>query len=266
MPSIDTASVPVTEFPNLFVSPYGNDGIVPLYSSVPIKNTIAGCIPCVVCGNTLQRKQIITQASSAGSHVGTGATGLVTTPNQVPYSKIVSSSAPYIPHDNGDGSVVGTGSWNSTLYYRNVNGVDTLVGATGNMLVSVPVNITNNSVWSTITGNASITGSLDSGLKWNTYVSQNLQNNGFKGNNPTTFISSYGQYSYINRDAGSNTVSTASDNYIADAFSSNGAPQSYESTPFSNSNSFNRQQYGAGSIYGFYIVQGTITTNTVYPS
>jgi hypothetical protein len=263
MPSIDTANVPVTEFPNLFVSPYGNDDIIPLYSSVPIKNTIAGCVPCVVCGNTTQRKQIITHASSGGSHIKTRANGVDY--STLPYSKIVTSTAPYIPHDGTTGLVVGSGSWTSTLYYRKINGIDTFVGATGDMNVEVSVNIMTDYTWTTIMGSANVTGYLDSNLKWNTYVSQNLNNNGFKGNNPNTFIQSYGHITYINYGLGSNTISTSSDNYIADASNINGSPTSYESYPFSNSNSTNRQQYGFGSIYGFYIVQGSITTNTVYP-
>jgi hypothetical protein len=60
MPSIKTASEPVLEFPNLFVSPYGNDGVIPLYSSIPIDNRTTGlCLPCVVCGNSNTRLEII---------------------------------------------------------------------------------------------------------------------------------------------------------------------------------------------------------------
>ena len=62
MPSITTASQPITSFPNQFISPYGNDGVIPLYSSIPIGNkTSDGCLPCVVCGNSVVREQIIAQ-------------------------------------------------------------------------------------------------------------------------------------------------------------------------------------------------------------
>lgn len=60
MPSIKTASIPVSSFPNLFVSPFGNDGVIPLYSSIPIDDrTGANCLPCVVCGNSNVRAQVI---------------------------------------------------------------------------------------------------------------------------------------------------------------------------------------------------------------
>ena len=60
MPSIKTASTAVTVFPNKFVSPYGNDGVIPLYSSIPLKSGIgASCVPCVVCGNSTKRAQVI---------------------------------------------------------------------------------------------------------------------------------------------------------------------------------------------------------------
>ena len=62
MPSIITASKPISSFPNLFVSPYGNDGIIPLYSSIPIANqTNADCLPCVLCGNSVVRSEVISQ-------------------------------------------------------------------------------------------------------------------------------------------------------------------------------------------------------------
>jgi len=62
MPTIQQASVPVTEFPNLYMSPFGNDGVIPLYSSIPINApSDADCLPCVVCGNSTVRRQIISQ-------------------------------------------------------------------------------------------------------------------------------------------------------------------------------------------------------------
>jgi len=54
MPSIQTASIPVTSFPNEFVSPWGNDEVIPLYSSVPLRSPVVGCLPCVVCGISRQ--------------------------------------------------------------------------------------------------------------------------------------------------------------------------------------------------------------------
>jgi len=61
MPSIITASVQVTEFPNRFISPFGNDPIMPLYSSVPLFNPQVGCMPCAACGTFATRNTIIQQ-------------------------------------------------------------------------------------------------------------------------------------------------------------------------------------------------------------
>jgi hypothetical protein len=64
MPTIQQASVPVTEFPNQYMSPFGNDGVIPMYSSIPINTNNDGtCLPCVVCGNSNIRRQIIAQQS-----------------------------------------------------------------------------------------------------------------------------------------------------------------------------------------------------------
>jgi hypothetical protein len=64
MPTIQQASVPVTEFPNQYMSPFGNDGVIPLYSSIPIETPIdPECLPCVVCGNSNIRREIISRQS-----------------------------------------------------------------------------------------------------------------------------------------------------------------------------------------------------------
>jgi len=63
MPSISTASISVPYYPNEYSSPYGNDQIVPLYSSVPLKSPVAGCLPCVVCGNSIDRQKVVTKSS-----------------------------------------------------------------------------------------------------------------------------------------------------------------------------------------------------------
>jgi len=64
MPTIQQASVPVTEFPNLYMSPFGNDGVIPLYSSIPINTpSDPDCLPCMVCGNSVVRRQVISQQS-----------------------------------------------------------------------------------------------------------------------------------------------------------------------------------------------------------
>jgi hypothetical protein len=64
MPTIEQASVPVTDFPNQYMSPFGNDGIIPLYSSIPLNAPAEpDCLPCVVCGNSNIRRKIISQQS-----------------------------------------------------------------------------------------------------------------------------------------------------------------------------------------------------------
>jgi hypothetical protein len=79
MPSILTAATPITEFPNKYISPYGNDGVIPLYSSIPIYNTptTSACLPCVVCGNSRTRGEI-NSAQALGFEINK-KTGVVTT-------------------------------------------------------------------------------------------------------------------------------------------------------------------------------------------
>lgn len=62
MPDISKISGKVTVFPSLYVSPFGNDGTIPLYSSIPIRTQLDdACLPCVVCGNSNTRFEIIEQ-------------------------------------------------------------------------------------------------------------------------------------------------------------------------------------------------------------
>jgi len=80
MPCIITASEPISSFPNLYISPYGNDGIIPLYSSIPIAYETAGeCLPCVLCGNSPTRHQIISNESGIGVGCGGGGGGEIIT-------------------------------------------------------------------------------------------------------------------------------------------------------------------------------------------
>lgn len=53
-------------FPNRYISPFGNDGITPIYSSVPFSYPVSGdCLPCVVCGNNTSRDNILSQAATS---------------------------------------------------------------------------------------------------------------------------------------------------------------------------------------------------------
>lgn len=68
MPNIAQLSKKVSTFPNMYISPYGNDGVIPLYSSIPIDNHTSGtCLPCVLCGNSSARAQVVSEeAENAG--------------------------------------------------------------------------------------------------------------------------------------------------------------------------------------------------------
>lgn len=69
MPTIQSASKEITDFPNAFISPFGNDGVIPLYSSIPIDfDGGEDCLPCVVCGNSAVRSKVIQSTGSQESH------------------------------------------------------------------------------------------------------------------------------------------------------------------------------------------------------
>jgi len=59
MPTIQDANTKITNFPNKFVSPFGNEEITPFYSSVPLRSPVEGCLECIVCGSVVQREQIV---------------------------------------------------------------------------------------------------------------------------------------------------------------------------------------------------------------
>jgi hypothetical protein len=64
MPTIAQVSVPVTEFPNRFISPFADDPIPPLYSSIPIRVQNNDCLPCAICGNSRRRSAIIQEQAN----------------------------------------------------------------------------------------------------------------------------------------------------------------------------------------------------------
>jgi hypothetical protein len=64
MPTIQDANTKITNFPNKFVSPWGNDAITPLYSSMPLKSPVEGCLECIVCGSYSSRYEIISSSES----------------------------------------------------------------------------------------------------------------------------------------------------------------------------------------------------------
>lgn len=72
MPSIEQSLIPVAQYPNLFASPFGNDGVPKFYSSIPVPSSNPGsCLPCVICGATAANwsatlTQIVENAPSQG--------------------------------------------------------------------------------------------------------------------------------------------------------------------------------------------------------
>ncbi len=66
MPTIAQLSEPVSVFPSVYISPFGNDGVIPLYSSIPLNNNTSGqCLPCVVCGNSKTRAEVISEEAQS---------------------------------------------------------------------------------------------------------------------------------------------------------------------------------------------------------
>jgi hypothetical protein len=84
MPTIQSASVPVHVFPNEYFSPSGDETIIPIYSSIPLKTQTANCLPCVVCGNYIVRSSVLENCpnSPSGQSWGTLQGNTITiTPN-----------------------------------------------------------------------------------------------------------------------------------------------------------------------------------------
>lgn len=71
---LSTTSATTENYPNLFMSPFGNDGVIPVYSSIPIVADGSGaCLPCVVCGNSTRTLEIVSiEASRLQSEFDTG--------------------------------------------------------------------------------------------------------------------------------------------------------------------------------------------------
>jgi len=59
MPSITTSKLDTTNFPNKFISPFGDDPVVPIYSSIPFSTGQNNCLPCAICGSNFQRNNIL---------------------------------------------------------------------------------------------------------------------------------------------------------------------------------------------------------------
>jgi len=59
MPSITTARLETTNFPNKFISPFGDDPVVPIYSAIPFTTGQNNCLPCAICGSNFTRNNIL---------------------------------------------------------------------------------------------------------------------------------------------------------------------------------------------------------------
>jgi hypothetical protein len=47
------------------MSPFGNDSVIPTYSSIPIKSDASpDCLPCLICGNSEQVSEILAVESN----------------------------------------------------------------------------------------------------------------------------------------------------------------------------------------------------------
>ena len=64
MPSITDATIVVRDFPNKFISPFSDDPVVPLYSSIPLTRPNSECMPCVICGNIEDRRRVMQEEAA----------------------------------------------------------------------------------------------------------------------------------------------------------------------------------------------------------
>ena len=60
MPNITTNTELPTYFPNKFIYPFGNDSLIPIYSSIPIPN-IQTSFPAKVNGDLATRQEVLIQ-------------------------------------------------------------------------------------------------------------------------------------------------------------------------------------------------------------
>ena len=60
MPNVKTNTALPTYFPSRFIYPFGNDALIPIYSSIPIPN-IKTNFPGKVAGDLATRQAVLTQ-------------------------------------------------------------------------------------------------------------------------------------------------------------------------------------------------------------
>ena len=71
MPSITTARLETTNFPNKFISPFGDDPVVPVYSSIPFTTSQNNCLPCAICGSNFTRNNFLTAEAGRFNNIQT---------------------------------------------------------------------------------------------------------------------------------------------------------------------------------------------------
>jgi hypothetical protein len=64
MPSIDKAKIRLTNFPSKFISPFADEFLVPVYSSIPFEKNQNNCLPCALCGTYKDRQDVLDQIGS----------------------------------------------------------------------------------------------------------------------------------------------------------------------------------------------------------
>lgn len=64
MPSIAKSKERLTAFPNKFISPFADEFLVPVYSSIPFEKNQNECLPCALCGTYNDRQNVLDQIAS----------------------------------------------------------------------------------------------------------------------------------------------------------------------------------------------------------
>jgi hypothetical protein len=124
MPTIQDANTKITNFPNKFVSPWGNDAITPLYSSMPLKSPVEGCLECIVCGSSNERYRIISSNNfdrSGGSVDGTRITTIPTAPRGKYYYTNAANNGQWGDLNNWNSKSDGTGNLPTEIPWSNTN-------------------------------------------------------------------------------------------------------------------------------------------------
>jgi hypothetical protein len=64
MPSIAKSKIRLTNFPNKFISPFADEFLSPVYSSIPFEKNQNNCLPCALCGNYDEQQNVLDEIAS----------------------------------------------------------------------------------------------------------------------------------------------------------------------------------------------------------